>query len=96
MTSAPVMRKCLATLKRNQWYELDKIMNHIENNLDLDEEDWSPLKERGSYPKWKHTLQGILSYESNPRKNDPLNKAIKVKHRRDAEGKPYYLFTYNF
>ena len=96
MTSAPDMRKCLATLKRNHWYGLDEIMNHIENNLALDKEDLSPLKTREPYPKWKHTLQGILSYESNLYKNEPLSETAKVKHKRNVGGKPYYLFTNNF
>ena len=88
MTSAPEMRKCLATLKRNQWYGLDKIMNHIENNLDLDEEDWSPLKTREPYPKWKHTLQGILSN---------AKRSKKVLHKKgDKENKPQYYFTNTF
>lgn len=84
MTSTNEMRKCLSTLPRNQWIRLDEIMKHIEDNIPLDKEDWSPLPTREPYPKWKHKLQSLLHNDC---------KSNKAEHRPAIKGdKPYYLF----
>lgn len=66
-------------IPKGQWVPLTNIFQTIENNFDLDDEDWEPHTETRptTYPKWKNRTNAVLEElkKDETIKHDPLSTA---------------------
>ena len=68
MIRLPDIWDCLEnTLTRGTWFSLDEIYKHIEDRLNLDEEDFEPQAPGSSIPKWKRNVRNVLQYRKKTR-----------------------------
>ncbi len=63
MTHLPEIWNCIINnLPRGQWVVLDDIYRLIENNIDLDQEDYEWQSPVSDIPKWKRNVRNVLQY----------------------------------
>lgn len=63
MTRLPEIWSCIKQhLPERQWCQLEYIYKIIENNINLDAEDYEPQSPSSDIPKWKRNVRNVLQY----------------------------------
>lgn len=63
MTHQPTIWNCIRNMApKGQWITLDNLYHLIEENLDLDKEDFEWQSPSSDIPKWKRNVRNVLQY----------------------------------
>ena len=69
MIHSPEIWNCIVNkLPKRQWVVLDYIYTLIEQNLNLDAEDYKWQSPSSKIPKWKRNVRNVLQYKKGKEK----------------------------
>ena len=63
MTHLPEIWECIkVNLPKGQWVPLERIYSIVEQNIQLDKEDFEWQSPSSNIPKWKRNVRNVLQY----------------------------------